>query len=182
MNIDIRRDPEERYRNGTGRPPAYLEAFLERNVRIVNRGKPALPTYNEVKSRMNGGVPMPLYRNRDPQCPSGLFWTVSPGDTLYSIAAATGVELSDILALNPGIDPTNLRPGQRVCLPETAALPRGPIPPCPTGFYWVIAPGDTLHSISILLGTTVEEILSLNPGLAPSNRQIGSSICVPAPR
>lgn len=114
-----------------------------------------------------------------PECPSGIFWTVSPGDTLYSIARATGVTVQEIVALNPHIDPNNMLPGTKVCLPERAALPRGPVPPCPSGLYWVIAPGDTLYRIAQSYGTTVERLLELNPGIDPMNLQPGISICLP---
>lgn len=119
--------------------------------------------------------------NRDLECPYGPFWTVRPGDTLFSIARATGVPLSEILSLNPAVDPNNLIPGQKICLPESAALPTGPIPPCPSGLYWVIAPGDTLYGIARAVGTTVDKLMELNPGIDPLNLQIGSSICLPEP-
>jgi LysM repeat protein len=39
---------------------------------------------------------------------------VREGDTLESIAARCGVDVDQIIELNPGIDPLALRPGQRV--------------------------------------------------------------------
>jgi LysM repeat protein len=39
---------------------------------------------------------------------------VREGDTLESIAARCGVDVDQIIALNPGIDPLALTPGQRV--------------------------------------------------------------------
>lgn len=55
-----------------------------------------------------------------PPCPTGLFLEIGPGDTLFSIAREQGVAVQEILALNPGIDPNNLRVGMVICLP----LPR----------------------------------------------------------
>lgn len=43
-------------------------------------------------------------------------WVVEDGDTLVSISEATGIELDDLVALNPDIDPQALIAGQRVSL------------------------------------------------------------------
>jgi LysM repeat protein len=113
------------------------------------------------------------------QCPTGIMWTVQPGDTLFNIARATGTTVERIVALNPNLQPENLEPGMQICLPEETALPRGPIPPCASGLYWVVAQGDSLFSIARTYGTTVERLLELNPGIDPLNLQIGMSICLP---
>jgi LysM repeat protein len=46
------------------------------------------------------------------------FYVVKAGDTLSKIAAATGVEIEQLLALNPSIDPQGLVTGQRIKLQE----------------------------------------------------------------
>ena len=56
-----------------------------------------------------------------------------------------------------------------------------PLPPCPTGLFLEIGPGDTLAKIALEQGVTVEAILALNPGINPKNLQIGSTICLPIP-
>ncbi|NLP37648.1 MAG: LysM peptidoglycan-binding domain-containing protein [Firmicutes bacterium] len=52
-----------------------------------------------------------------PDCPTGLFLEIGPGDTLFKIAKEQGVTVEGILALNPGIDPKNLQIGSFICLP-----------------------------------------------------------------
>lgn len=52
-----------------------------------------------------------------PPCPTGLFLEIAPGDTLFKIAQEQGVTVDGILALNPGLDPKNLRVGTFICLP-----------------------------------------------------------------
>ncbi len=42
------------------------------------------------------------------------FYRVREGDTLGGIAAEFDTTVDDLVALNPGIDPTGLTPGQRV--------------------------------------------------------------------
>ena len=43
-------------------------------------------------------------------------WVVGEGDTLVSIAEETGLELDELIALNPDIDPQVLTTGQRISL------------------------------------------------------------------
>ncbi|QNB46724.1 LysM peptidoglycan-binding domain-containing protein [Thermanaerosceptrum fracticalcis] len=50
-------------------------------------------------------------------CPSGIYWEVAAGDTLYSIARATNTTVKKLLELNPNIEPNNLQIGQNICLP-----------------------------------------------------------------
>jgi LysM repeat protein len=48
----------------------------------------------------------------------------------------------------------------------------------PEAFY-TIESGDTLESIAAAYGTTVEELLRLNPGIDPTNLTVGQRIRVP---
>ncbi len=45
--------------------------------------------------------------------------------------------------------------------------------------FYTIESGDTLESIAAAHGTTVEELLRLNPGIDPTNLTIGQRIRVP---
>lgn len=65
---------------------------------------------------------------------------------------------------------------------EVCGMGLDELPPCPTGIFLEIGPGDTLFGIAREQGTTVEEILALNPGLDPKNLRIGMIICLPEPR
>lgn len=54
-------------------------------------------------------------------CPAGTFsYTIKAGDTLFSIARRYNTTVTSIQALNPGIDPHNLRIGQVLCIPREA--------------------------------------------------------------
>ncbi|HEX2954997.1 MAG TPA: LysM domain-containing protein, partial [Bacillota bacterium] len=74
---------------------------------------------------------------RPPECPGGFFYTVVPGDTLFSIATRFNTTVNAILQANPGLDPNRLFAGQRICIPTSR-------PPACTGFmYTVVAGGYT---------------------------------------
>lgn len=51
-----------------------------------------------------------------PPPPGPMFWTVRPGQSFGSIAAATGINITTLMGLNPQIKPASLQPGQRVRL------------------------------------------------------------------
>ena len=50
-------------------------------------------------------------------CISGAPYTVQPGDSFTSIAAALGVSTYELLERNPGVSPDNLMVGQVICIP-----------------------------------------------------------------
>lgn len=55
--------------------------------------------------------PVPL-----PPLPGPMFWTIRPGQSYGSVAAATGVNMITLEALNPKINPSSVHPGQRLRL------------------------------------------------------------------
>jgi LysM repeat protein len=50
---------------------------------------------------------------------------------------------------------------------------------CPGGTLYAIRPGDTFFSLARRFGTTVDAIMAANPGVSPTNLQIGQVICIP---
>jgi len=52
-----------------------------------------------------------------PPCDSQNFYVIRRGDTLRSIASVFGISVSDITAINQGLNPRNLSVGQVICLP-----------------------------------------------------------------
>jgi len=55
-----------------------------------------------------------------PTCPAGSApYTIQAGDTLANLATRFQTTVAAILAVNPGIDPNNLRIGQVICIPVT---------------------------------------------------------------
>ena len=58
-------------------------------------------------------------------CPGGTTYTISPGDTYYTLATRFGTTVAALLAANPGVDPTRLIVGQAICIPG-GTLPQPP--------------------------------------------------------
>ncbi len=107
-----------------------------------------------------------------PPCVSGRYWRVGAGDTFYTIAEEVGTTADELVNLNPGVDPFNLQVGQFLCLPAE-------LPPCASGIFFVVGPGETLYLIAQTTGTTVEALLAVNPGIDPFNLRVGQKICLP---
>lgn len=104
-----------------------------------------------------------------------MFWyTVQPGDTLYTLARRCNTTAAVLARLNGVIDPENLPIGRRLRLPcplrpTPPRPPRPPMPPRPPhdgddddDDRYVVQPGDTLFAIAKANGTTVETLVQLN--------------------
>lgn len=46
-------------------------------------------------------------------------YTIQEGDTFWSIAQSQGVDLQQVLAANPGVDPNTLQKGQIINVPKS---------------------------------------------------------------
>ncbi|MEX0973987.1 MAG: LysM peptidoglycan-binding domain-containing protein [Bacillota bacterium] len=114
-----------------------------------------------------------------PPCERARYYTVRPGDTFYLVAKEIGVTVDELTRLNPTTDPDNLQVGALICVPLEAGIPTGRVPPCDSGLYWVIAPGDTMFSIAQSVGAPLETLLALNPTADPDNLRPGDSVCLP---
>ena len=107
------------------------------------------------------------------QCPQNTTpYQIQAGDTLFEISLKFNTTVGEILEQNPGLIPENLIIGQVICIPVPLQCPAGSIP-------YQIKAGDTLFFIAQNFNTTVENILSVNPGLVPERLTIGQIICIP---
>jgi LysM repeat protein len=156
-------------------------------------------------------------------------YTIKSGDTLSAIAASYGVTLEDLVAANPGIDPTGLRAGDTIKLPDTTGAAPTARPPSPTaapstataptaapptsapateaplptdtpapqpppadtpapaatptasslGQTYTVQAGDIPETIAAKFGITIDALLAANPGIDPTNLQIGQVLIIP---
>ncbi len=124
-------------------------------------------------------------------CPGGTLYRIRLEDTLWNLSRPFGVEVDEILAANPGLDPQNLRVGQVICIPGAGAEPPvpelepepepepGPPSTCPGGVLYVIRSRDTFYLIAQRYGISLERLIQANPGVDPDQLEVGSRICIP---
>ena len=107
-------------------------------------------------------------------------YTVSEGDTLYSIAEKYDLPVSLLMTVNCIDNPYNLQIGTRLCIPGTEdQLPQTP-ENCNTTH--VVAPGDTLYLIAKKHGIKLDSLMRANPNIDPYNMLIGTELCIPRGR
>jgi len=138
---------------------------------------------------------------------NGTIYVVKSGDSPARIAKrqlGSESRVHEILALNPGLNPKNLKVGQELLLP-TGAAPAAPEPVAVAakpasqpgakpvvasvpkasskgGRSYKVQKGDTLSAIARReLGSAGRsgEIQALNPGLDPAKLKVGQSITLP---
>ena len=115
-------------------------------------------------------------------------YTVQDGDVIISIAEDWFGESGrhdEIIALNPGVDPTKLQIGQILKMPRKSQPRTKPVDPTLAANEYRIAPNDNYTRIArLLLGdeARASEIAALNPDLDPGNLQVGTIIKLPRKR
>jgi len=85
------------------------------------------------------------------------------------------VSLDALIAANPQIpDPSQIRPGQIVCIPRQQVT-------CPPGtFSYTVQPGDTMFSIARRFNVPLDELIAANPQIPNPNLIFpGQIVCVP---
>lgn len=122
-----------------------------------------------------------------PSCPSGVFRTVAPGETLWEISAGYGTTVEQFLRVNPQIGTgMTIYPGQKLCVPAEVAIPTapppvGPPPPgCQGGTIAIVAAGDTLSGLATRFGVSLAAIIRANPQITdPNVLVVGQYVCIP---
>ncbi len=99
-------------------------------------------------------------------------YTVSPGDTLYTIAERLGVSVESIVWANNLSNQNNLQPGQVLQVPAVS------------GVIHTVQAGETLEGIARHYGVDQANILAFAPnGLSdPNQLQVGQKLVIPGGR
>lgn len=113
-----------------------------------------------------GGTPVP-------PC-DGFYYTVKPGDTLFSIAAAFNIPLSALMAANPGVDPNNLQIGQLICIPKHMPPPIS----CPGGTVYTVRENDNLGTILLRFNISYMDLKAANPNVDLDMLKPGQHLCI----
>jgi LysM repeat protein len=112
----------------------------------------------------------------------GVWYTVTWGDTLSSIAARYGVTVEAIMQANTLTNPNLIRLGQRLWIPlgDVPATPTPTVSPTlgPT-FEYVVKQGDSLTIIATRFGTTWQLLAQINGLSSTSILYPGQLLLVP---
>jgi LysM repeat protein len=115
------------------------------------------------------------------------YYTIKPGDTLYSLARQYLVSVETIVEANPALRSGVLLPDSEIRIPKTdfvADTTRRA--DSEVGFiqsgnflYHSIVPGQTFFSISRLYQISVEELRAANPGVSQDDLKVGYMLRIP---
>lgn len=111
-------------------------------------------------------------------------YTVVKGDNFSTIAKKFGVTVKAIAEVNPGIDSTKLKIGEKIHIPpaSTTASTAGTSVPVPAetngGQVYTVKSGDTLTKIAVDYGTTVKALRSAN-SLKTDSIKVGQKLKIP---
>ena len=106
----------------------------------------------------------------------GLVYTVQSGDNLSGIAEQFGVAWQDIAAANNILGPNyNIFRGQKLTIPGVTATPA----PAIGVKKHVVQSGETLGSIAVQYGVTVQAILEANQLANPDLLRVGQELVIP---
>ena len=89
------------------------------------------------------------------------YHSVRFGDNLNSISRLYGVSVQALMAANNIYNADLIFAGQSLCIPGNTPPPPPP-PPQTCGTYYTVRWGDTLSSIAVRYGTTMQAIMSAN--------------------
>jgi LPXTG-site transpeptidase (sortase) family protein len=158
-----------------GMNPRLMRIGQELTIPVGGAASPAATTTPDAPVATPTPVPVATY-------------VIKGGDTVTSIAADLGVDRTDLLDANPGLDPRLLRIGQEIKVPTAG----GPTPAAiaavvstttaaasPPPALHVIKAGETLLGIAIQYDTTTEDLTAANPGIKLNLLQIGQEIVIP---
>jgi LysM repeat protein len=121
-------------------------------------------------------------------------YMVQSGDNLFRIATERGLTVQDLMEANPDLvgDPPILQVGQLLNLPdcgegETAQTSPQATSPVATvalnvpagGEVYVVRAGDTLYTIALSHGVSVQDIINANNLPNPDRLDIGQEIIIP---
>ncbi len=98
--------------------------------------------------------------------PAPIPYVVQSGDTFIGIAVQHNVTLEALQALNAGLDPANLKPGQTILLPpeaaNTAPAPTGPLAVSVPPFACRPTPVASLLCLTEFVNTTAQPVANLS--------------------
>jgi lipoprotein-anchoring transpeptidase ErfK/SrfK len=109
-------------------------------------------------------------------CPIGtLPYSIKNGDTISALAKEFKVTVRSILIANPGIEPSNLKIGETICIPRELSVGGN----CGTTNYYVVETGDSFYKIAMYFEVPLMDLINLNPNINPNNLFPNMVLCIP---
>lgn len=116
--------------------------------------------------------------------PTPVYHIVEAGENPGTIASEYGLTIEQLMTANQIEDPRTLRQGQSLLIPPTAPPPDKAAPadaqPTATPMVYKVQAGDTLGSIAIWAGSTVDDIMKANNLKNASWLSVGQTLIIPA--
>lgn len=120
------------------------------------------------------------------------YHVVKPGETLFCIGRAYGVDPWAIASQNSIVNPSRIYAGMRLAIPDAyRTLPSGPrctpqfgppvSPPCACATHYTIRAGDNLTRIGIRFGVSPWRIAECNGIYNMNYIRAGATLCIPSP-
>lgn len=126
-------------------------------------------------------VPSPPPEAAAPPSGQVTSYTVTRGDTVYSIARRFNTTPAAIIQLNNLANPNQLVVGQTLLIPGAEAAGAGAQPASPAGgTTYIVQVGDTMFSIAQRYGTTVDTIAQANNIFNPWYIYVGQQLIIPS--
>lgn len=140
-------------------------AFWWRNATQPQTAAPApvitIPSEVVLPTETPTPTPEPTATATPIPAPTPYVHRVQPGETLLAIAGQYSITVEDLQNANGLVDAL-IRVGDELFIPQGGVLPVAPNVPTSSVFNYVVKPGDTVVSIAIRFGTTVNAILQAN--------------------
>ena len=149
------------------------------DTNVVSTNIPAPPSTNVVAAPPIQPTPPPA--PPVPAAPSE--YVVVHGDSFYTIAKKLGVPMKALEAANSGVEPTKLKVGQKLQVPDGAgqsatAAPLGTS--SDEGEVYVVKAGDNLTKIAHQHGTTIKALEVANNLTSANKIKVGQKLKIPA--
>lgn len=127
-----------------------------------------LKNANNLSSNLlNVGQTLKIPSEKEPTAGDYSVYTVSKGDSLYSIAKKYNLSVNDLVKYN-NLSSTNLSVGQQLLIPTDEESIK----------TYTVAKGDSLWNIANKYGITIDEIKKAN-GLTTNNLSVGQKLVIP---
>ncbi|MGI6496458.1 MAG: LysM peptidoglycan-binding domain-containing protein [Kiritimatiellia bacterium] len=175
---------------GSGAAPGETASFSDSSVRPTPPIFDAEPvTAQYAQPSADTAKPVPYYltaegkaaaAKRHAPAASGkeARYTVKKGDILGRIAQQHGVKVSDILAVNPGLDANRIRVGQVIVLPASSRPSGAPKDETAGPGTYIVKKGDILGRIARQHGVKVSDLKAAN-GLTSDKILVGQRLTIP---